>query len=148
MNLQLNLIKCHCFLKFCQGYEQWVPEFTNGVYPFLQPSYTDPGYMSLIHTKDDHNQAYAELNSTQINSGTTDPGYMSLIHTKDDHNQAYAELNSTQINSGTTERHWEPDYLEPVATIKYQNALEMKTYANTQVATISYVESFWNIYCY
>ena len=139
-----------------------MPEFTNGVYPFLQPSYTDPGYMSLIHTKDDHNQAYAELNSTQINSGTTDPGYMSLIHTKDDHNhayaelnstqinsgttdpgymslihtkddhnQAYTELNSTQINSGTTERHWEPDYLEPVATIKYQNALEMKTYANT-----------------
>ena len=77
-----------------------MPEFTNGVYPFLQPSYTDPGYMSLIHTKDDHNQAYTELNSTQI-------------------------------NSGTTERHWEPDYLEPVATIKYQNALEMKTYANT-----------------
>ena len=120
MNLQLNLIKCHCFLKFCQGYEQWVPEFTNGVYPFLQPLYTD----------------------------IVDPGYMSLIHTKDDHNQAYAELNSTQINSGTTERPREPDYLEPVATIKYENVLEMKTYANTQVATISYAEPFWNIYCY
>ena len=56
---------------------------------------------------------------------------MPVDHTKTDKNRMYAELKSTQADSGTTERTQEPGHLEPVATtIKYQNSMEMKTYAN------------------
>ena len=56
---------------------------------------------------------------------------MSVDHTKTDKNRMYAELKSTQADSRTTERPQEPGHLEPVATtIKYQNSMEMKTYAN------------------
>ena len=56
---------------------------------------------------------------------------MSIDHAKTDKNRMYAELKSTQADSGTTERPQEPGHLEPVATaIKYQNSMEMKTYAN------------------
>ena len=56
---------------------------------------------------------------------------MPLDDTRTDKNRMYAELNSTQADSGTTERPQEPGHLEPVATtIKYQNSMEMKRYAN------------------
>ena len=57
-------------------------------------------------------------------TGIVEPAYMRLVHTNNDHNQAYAKLNLTQANSETTERSREPDYLEPVDTIKYQNILK------------------------
>lgn len=75
-------------------------------YLFLQPLYTD----------------------------IVDLDYMPLIHTRND-NQTYTELTSIKTNSGTTEKPPKPGCLEQVATIKYQNSLEMKTYANTQVVT-------------
>ena len=59
-----------------------------------------------------------------------DPAYMSLIHTRNG-NRTYAELNLIQVNSGTTERPRALGYLEPAATSKYQNSLEMKTYTNS-----------------
>ena len=59
-----------------------------------------------------------------------DPAYMPLIHTRND-NQTYTELTSIKANSGTTEKPQKPGCLEPVATVKYQNSLEMKNYANT-----------------
>ena len=58
---------------------------------------------------------------------------MPLHLTKKDNNRMYAELNSPQTNSTTTERSQEPGYLDPKATattIKYQDCVEMKTYAN------------------
>ena len=56
---------------------------------------------------------------------------MPVDHTKTDKNRMYAELKSTQADSGTCERPQEPVHYEPVATtIKYQNSMEMKTYAN------------------
>lgn len=56
---------------------------------------------------------------------------MPVDHTKTDKNRMYAELKSTQADSGTTERPQEPVHYELVATtIKYQNSIEMKTYAN------------------
>ena len=60
---------------------------------------------------------------------------MPLDHTKTDKNRMYAELNLTQADSGTTERPQEPGHLEPKYqnsqnTIKYQNCMEMKIYAN------------------
>ena len=56
---------------------------------------------------------------------------MPVDHTKTDKNRMYAELKTTQANSGITERPQEPGHFEPVATtIKYQNSMEMKTYAN------------------
>ena len=45
----------------------------------------------------------------------------------------YAELNLLQANSTTTKRPQESGFLTPEAattTIKYQNCMEMKTYAN------------------
>ena len=55
---------------------------------------------------------------------------MPLIHTRTDKNQMYAELNSRQVKSGTTGRLRESGYLEPVAIMKYENRIEMKTYTN------------------
>ena len=56
--------------------------------------------MPLDHTKTDKNRMYAELNSTQADSGTTErpqePGHLEPVAT----------------------------------TIKYQNCMEMKTYTN------------------
>ena len=56
--------------------------------------------MPIDHTKTDKNQMYAELKSTQADSGTTErpqePGYLEPVAT----------------------------------TIKYQNSMEMKTYTN------------------
>ena len=68
---------------------------------FFQPLYTDiPDPMSLDHTKTDKNQIYAELKSTQADSGTTErpqePGHLEPVTT----------------------------------TITYQNSMEMKTYTN------------------
>ena len=57
----------------------------------------------------------------------------------------YAELNSPQAKSTTTERFQEPGYLDPKAsatTINYQVCMDMKTYANMQVVTIYYTDSF------
>ena len=58
---------------------------------------------------------------------------MSLDLTKNGNNRMYAELNLPQANLITTKRPQEPGYLNPkaaAATIKYQNCMEMKTYAN------------------
>ena len=58
---------------------------------------------------------------------------MPLDLTKNGNNRMYAELNSPQANSTTTKRSQEPGYLNQKATAttsKYQNCMEMKTYAN------------------
>lgn len=59
-----------------------------------------------------------------------DPAYMPLVHIRND-NQTYTELTSIKSSSGSTEKTRKPGCLEPVATMKYENSLEMKTYANT-----------------
>ena len=81
----------------------WIWTNLNCLYLFLQPLYTD----------------------------IVDPAYMPLIHTRTDKNQTYAELNSRQVKSGTTGRLQESGYVEPVAIMKYENSIEMKTYTNT-----------------
>ena len=68
---------------------------------------------------------------------------MPLGLTKNDDNRMYAELNSPRADSTTTERPQEPGHFDPKATtVKYRNCMEMKAYANMQVVTISYTESF------